>query len=85
MDKNSFFKCQAEITAFKDLVVQLEHSANSNHIALKYLDVGMNKIYDIINKLQEENTQLQKEICELKEENKMLQDVNDSLANQFVN
>ena len=35
--------------------------------------------------LQKENTQLREEICVLKEENKILQDINDSLANQFVN
>lgn len=85
MDKNSFLKCQSEILAFRDLVVQLEHSANSDHIALGYLNMGMNKICEVMDALQKENTQLREEICVLKEENKILQDINDSLANQFVN
>lgn len=51
MDKDSFFKCKAEITAFEDLANQLKQSAHSDYIAMEYLCEGFDKLNKMISQL----------------------------------
>lgn len=84
MDKNSFFKCQAEITAFEDLANQLKQSAHSDYIAMEYLCEGFDKLNKMVSQLQEENEQLNERVYVLEKENITLQIINDSLVNRLA-
>lgn len=81
MEKTHFLELQSRLLPFKDVIVQLKHSAKTDNIAMAYLAKGFDLLYQTIDMLQRENEELQERIYVLEKENKTLQDMNDSLSN----
>ena len=79
--KTHFLELQSRLLPFKDVIVQLKHSAKTDNIAMAYLAKGFDLLYQTIDMLQRENEELQERIYVLEKENKTLQDMNDSLSN----